>query len=456
MMKSSNPATGAMLKEYPTMTDDEVQQILEEVHNTFTQWRTQKLHDRKMLMQKASDLLLERKEELADLATAEMGKVKKEGIGEVEKCAWVCRHYAQEAENMLRDQEVHTDQVRSFVTYQPIGIVLAIMPWNFPYWQVFRFAAPTLMGGNAAVLKHASNVPGCALAIEAIFRDAGFPSDLFRTLMIGSKQVEAVIASPKVRAVTLTGSTQAGRAVAATAGHYLKKTVLELGGSDPYIVLADADIELAAQVCAQSRLLNSGQSCIAAKRFIVVDEVHDRFVEEFKKVMGSKRMGDPSREDTDIGPQASVEFRDELHQQVLASIEGGAKCVLGGEVPSRDGAYYPPTILVDVKPGIVAYHEELFGPVASVIRVKDLEEAVQVANDSDFGLGGGVFSNNIHEATRVARDLVDTGAIVVNGFTKSDPRLPFGGVKDSGYGRELSHFGLHEFMNIKSVSVAKV
>ncbi len=455
-MKSCNPATGQTIKDYPTMDQNEVQETVEKVHQTFQEWRATRIHERKILMQKASDLLLERKEALAALATAEMGKVKKEGISEVEKCAWVCRHYAQEAEALLRDEEVHTDQVRSFVSYQPIGIVLAIMPWNFPFWQVFRFAAPNLMGGNAALLKHASNVPGCALAIEEIFRDAGFPPNLFRTLMISSSQVEPVIASPRVRAVTLTGSTQAGRAVAATAGHYLKKTVLELGGSDPYIVLADADIELAARVCAKSRLLNSGQSCIAAKRFIVVDEVHDRFVEELKQVMASMRMGDPSRDDTDIGPQASVDFRDELHQQVLDSVNAGAKCVLGGEVPSRDGAYYPPTILTEVKAGMVAYHDELFGPVAAVIRVKDREEAVQVANDSDFGLGGGIFSSNIHEATRVARDLVDTGAIVVNGFTKSDPRLPFGGVKDSGYGRELSRFGMHEFMNIKSVSLAKV
>ena len=455
-MKSCNPATGQFIREYPDMSDQDALNVLESVHQTFISWRTTSLAERKTLMHKAADLLLERKEALADLATQEMGKVRKEGIAEVEKCAWVCRYYADEAEGMLRDQEVETDQVRSFVTYQPSGVILAIMPWNFPYWQVFRFAAPSLMGGNAAVLKHASNVPGCALAIEAVFRDAGFPEDLFRTLMIGSRQVEAVIASKQIRGVTLTGSTGAGRAVAATAGKYLKKTVLELGGADPYIVLADADIEHAANVCAASRLLNSGQSCIAAKRFIVVDEVYDSFVEAFTKAMGAKKMGDPTSMEIDIGPQAALDLRDELHQQVVDSIAKGAKCVLGGEMPEGEGAFYPATVLIDVKPGMPAYDEELFGPVASVIRVESLEEAVEVANSSDFGLGGGVFTSNIENGTRVARDLIDTGAIVVNGFTKSDPRLPFGGVKDSGYGRELSHFGMHEFLNVKSVSVAKV
>lgn len=455
-MKSSNPATGQLIREYATHTDQEVAEILDRVHEAFTSWRSTSLAERKRLMHKAAEVLLDRKNELADLATQEMGKVRKEGIAEVEKCAWVCRYYADEAEGMLADQEVVTDQERSFITYQPSGVILAIMPWNFPYWQVFRFAAPSLMGGNAAVLKHASNVPGCALAIEEVFRDAGFPKDLFRTLMIGSRQVEPVIASKHVRGVTLTGSTSAGRQVAATAGKWLKKTVLELGGADPYIVLADADLQHAANVCAASRLLNSGQSCIAAKRFIVVDEVHDRFVELFKEAMASRKLGDPSLMETDIGPQANTDFRDELHQQVVDSVAKGAKCVLGGEVPEGEGAFYPATILIDCKPGMPAYDEELFGPVASVIRVKDLAEAVEVANGSDFGLGGGVFTSNIEQGTKVAREMVDTGAIVVNGFTKSDPRLPFGGVKDSGYGRELSSFGMHEFLNIKSVSVARV
>ncbi len=453
-IKSSNPATGRELKEYHLMEPAEVDGVLESVHRTFLSWKQVPLEERSKLMMRAADLLEERKWDLSRLATEEMGKVKKEGIAEVEKCAWVCRYYAEHASAMLQDQEVKTDQVRSFVTFQPIGVVLAVMPWNFPYWQVFRFAAPALMGGNAGVLKHASNVPGCALAIEAIFRDAGFPPNLFRTLMIRAKAVERVIASPLIRAVTLTGSTEAGKSVAATSGEHLKKTVLELGGADPYIVLADADLELAARVCAQSRLLNSGQSCIAAKRFIVVEEVHDRFVEAFRDAMASKKLGDPSLDDTDIGPQASIDLRDELHQQVKDSVAAGAECILGGEIPEGEGAFYPATILIGVQKGMVAYHQELFGPVASVIKVKDLEQAVQVANDSDFGLGGGIFSQDIELATKVAREQVDTGAIVVNGFTKSDPRLPFGGVKQSGYGRELSHFGLYEFLNVKSVSVA--
>lgn len=454
VMTSSNPASGEKIKDYRVMPEAEVGEVLELVHQAFLQWKTTAFAHRRERMHKLDELLLDRKLELAKLATREMGKVLKEGIAEVEKCAWVCRYYATEAEAFLRDQEVVTDQLRSFVTYQPIGTVLAVMPWNFPYWQVFRFAAPTLMGGNSAVLKHASNVPGCALAIEELFREAGFPPNLFRTLMIGSDKVEQVIASPTVRAVTLTGSTAAGRAVASSAGYHLKKTVLELGGSDPYIVLADADLELAAKVCCDSRMINSGQSCIAAKRFIVVEEVHDRFVELFVQAMKAKKMGDPMQEDVQVGPQASAKLRDELHEQVLESVQKGARLALGGERPEGEGAYYPPTVLVDVKPGMPAYHDEMFGPVGCVIKVKDLEEAVKVANDTVFGLGGGVFTRDVKLGTKVARDQIDSGAVVVNGFTKSDPRLPFGGVKESGYGRELSSFGLHEFMNIKSVSVA--
>lgn len=453
-MKSHNPATGLLIQEYQTLTDTQVQNLLEQVHRSFQGWRTTTIAERRARMHRAADLLIKRKQQLAELATTEMGKVLREGIAEVEKCAWVCRYYADQAEDMLADQEVVTDQLRSFVTYQPTGIVLAIMPWNFPYWQVFRFAAPTLMGGNAAVLKHASSVPGCALAIEEIFRDAGFHQDLFRTLLIRSDQVEPIIASKYVRGVTLTGSTAAGRQVASLAGKHLKKTVLELGGSDPYIVLADADLQKAASVCAASRMLNSGQSCIAAKRFLVVDQIHDKFVELFKQAMSAKTMGDPTLMETDLGPQASLEFRNELHQQVVDSLTLGAKCVLGGQIPDGPGAFYPATILVDCKPGMPAYDQELFGPVACVIRVSDLAEAVEIANSSDFGLGGGVFTSNIDLGLQVAREMVDTGTMVVNGFTKSDPRLPFGGVKDSGYGRELSRFGMHEFLNIKSVSLA--
>jgi succinate-semialdehyde dehydrogenase/glutarate-semialdehyde dehydrogenase len=327
------------------------------------------------------------------------------------------------------------------------------MPWNFPFWQVFRFAAPGLMAGNAGVLKHASNVPGCALAIEEVFRGAGFPDGLFKTLLIPGSRVDAVIDHPLVRAVTLTGSTPAGRAVAQKAGERLKKTVLELGGSDPYLILEDADLDAAASTCATARLINSGQSCIAAKRFIVVDAVREAFEEKFTTAMAQAKMGDPMEEDTVVGPQARSDLRDELHDQVVRSVAAGAKCTLGGKIPDGPGAYYPPTVLTDVTPGMPAYTEELFGPVASIIPVKDESQAIRVANDSVFGLGAAVFTTDEERGTRIAREELEAGACFVNAFVRSDPRLPFGGVKESGYGRELSPFGIQEFVNIKTVWV---
>jgi succinate-semialdehyde dehydrogenase/glutarate-semialdehyde dehydrogenase len=386
--------------------------------------------------------------------TMEMGKPVMGGVAEAEKCAWVCDYYAQEAERVLADQEVESDASRSFVTFQPIGVVLAVMPWNFPFWQVFRFAAPNLMAGNAGLLKHASNVPGCALAIEDVFREAGFPDGLFRSLLIPGSRVDGVIENPLVRAVTLTGSTPAGQAVAAKAGAVLKKTVLELGGSDPYVILEDADLETAASVCATARLINSGQSCIAAKRFVVVEAVREEFEKRFVAAMAATKMGDPMEEDTVVGPQARTDLRDELHDQVVRSIDAGARCVLGGKIPSGPGAYYPPTVLTDVAPGMPAYVEELFGPVASVIPVPDEVEALRVANDSCFGLGAAVFTRDREKGTRIAREELEAGACFVNAFVRSDPRLPFGGVKESGYGRELSPFGILEFVNIKTVWVA--
>ncbi|MCP5051825.1 MAG: NAD-dependent succinate-semialdehyde dehydrogenase, partial [bacterium] len=346
-----------------------------------------------------------------------------------------------------------TDASGSFVSFQPLGVVLAVMPWNFPFWQVFRFAAPALMAGNTGVLKHASNVPGCGLAIEDIFVKAGFPKDVFRTLLVGSTRVSHVIENPLVTAVTLTGSTPAGRSVGRKAGEMLKKSVLELGGSDAYVVLEDADLEAAAETCVVSRLINAGQSCIAAKRFVVVESVKQRFEELMITKMKARKMGDPMDESVDIGPQARRDLRDGLHQQVVESIEQGARCVLGGEVPDGNGAFYPPTVLTDVKKGMPAYEEELFGPVAAIIPVADEAEAVRVANDSVFGLGAAVFTRDIEKGKRLAEKEIQAGCCFVNDFVRSDPRLPFGGIKESGYGRELSHFGIKEFVNIKTVYV---
>jgi succinate-semialdehyde dehydrogenase/glutarate-semialdehyde dehydrogenase len=405
-------------------------------------------------MHQAARILRDRAREFGELMTLEMGKPITGAVQEAEKCAWVCEYYADNAEDFLRDQEVESDAARSFITFQPLGVVLAVMPWNFPFWQVFRFAAPNLMAGNAGLLKHASNVPGCALAIEEIFSEAGFPEGLFRTLLIGSGRVDGVIEHPLVRAATLTGSTPAGIAVATKAGSVLKKTVLELGGSDPYVILEDADLDAAASTCAIARLINSGQSCIAAKRFVVVESVREAFEERFVEAMRAAKVGDPMEEDTLVGPQARMDLRDELHDQVLRSIEAGARCLLGGELPAGPGAFYPSTVLTDVAPGMPAYEEELFGPVAAVIPVGSEGEAIRVANDSAFGLGAAVFTQDIEKGTRIARESLEAGACFVNAFVRSDPRLPFGGVKESGYGRELSPFGILEFVNIKTVWVA--
>jgi succinate-semialdehyde dehydrogenase/glutarate-semialdehyde dehydrogenase len=450
---SINPATNQTIRTYPEMTPDEVSGVITRSHETWLKWRSVPFAVRASLMKRAAEILRARKDELARLMTAEMGKPLKQGVAEAETCAWVCDYYADNAEAQLADQIIATDASRSYVAFQPIGVVLAVMPWNFPLWQVYRFAAPALMAGNVGVLKHASNVPGCALAIEEIFRQAGFPDDAFRTLLIGSKQVEAVIKHPLVRAVTLTGSTPAGRAVASQAGSVLKKTVLELGGSDPYIVLEDADMAHAVQTCVNSRLINSGESCIAAKRFIVVDSVLAEFTDRFVALMKAKKTGDPLAPDTDVGPLARTDLRDSLHAQVVASVQRGATLLLGGEIPVGEGAYYPPTVLADVKPGMPAYDEETFGPVAAIISARDEDDAVRIANDTIFGLGAAVFTRDAARGDRVARRLA-AGSAFVNGLVASDPRLPFGGIKESGYGRELGSFGIKEFVNIKTVYVA--
>jgi succinate-semialdehyde dehydrogenase/glutarate-semialdehyde dehydrogenase len=404
-------------------------------------------------MREAGQILRGRSDEYARLMADEMGKLLSEGRAEVEKCAWVCEYYADNAEKFLAREEIQTDASRSFVTFEPLGVILAVMPWNFPLWQVFRFAAPGLMAGNTGVLKHASNVQGCALAIEAVFREAGFPENVFRTLVIGSKLANHAIEHPKVRAVTLTGSTPAGRSVASKAGELLKKTVLELGGSDPYVILEDADLDLAVDACVTGRMINGGQSCIAAKRFIVPEKIRSDFETRFVEKMKAKKLGDPLQEDSDVGPQARSDLRDELHLQVTQSIEKGARCLVGGEVPDMPGAFYPPTVLTDVVKGMPAYDEELFGPVAAIIPVGDEDEAIRVANDSVFGLGAAVFTRDAARGEEIAARQLQAGCCFVNAFVRSDPRLPFGGVKESGYGRELGDYGIKEFVNIKTVYV---
>jgi len=452
-IQSSNPVTGQLVKEYPELSQDGVEAAIQRAHRAQSEWRSTDFTLRSTLMKKAAAVLRERKDQYARLMAVEMGKPISEGRGEVEKCAWVCDYYADNAVEFLASEPVSTEASSSYIAYRPLGLVLAVMPWNYPLWQVFRFAAPALMAGNGGLLKHASNVPGCALAIEDVFKDAGFPEGLFKSLLVSTSQVQAIIDHPHVRAATLTGSTRAGQAVAGAAGRALKKTVLELGGSDPYVVLEDADLEHAARACVLSRLINAGQTCISAKRFIVVEEVADRFTELVVKEMASYRMGDPLEESTQIGPQARHDLRDELHQQVLDSIARGATPLIGCEVPEGVGAFYPPSVLSDVKPGMPAYDDELFGPVAAIISAKDEEDAVRIANDSVFGLGAAVFTGDAVRGERIASEELEAGCCFVNDFVRSDPRLPFGGIKESGYGRELAEFGIREFVNIKTVYV---
>jgi len=452
-IEAINPATGEVIKTYRSLTVQEVQEKIQACHETFLSWKNFSFLERAQLMKKAARVLRENVDEYARIMTEEMGKPIKDGRAEANKCAWVCDYYAENAVLFLKPEMVQTDAIKSYVSFQPLGVVLAVMPWNFPFWQVFRFAAPALMAGNGCILKHASNVPGCALAIEDVFRKAGFPENIFSTLLIGSSQVDDVIANPLVTAVTLTGSTPAGKAVASKAGEMLKKTVLELGGSDAYIVLEDANLDEAAYTCVHSRLINSGQSCIAAKRFIVVERIRNQFEKLFIQNMKTAKMGDPMDESVILGPQARHDLRDELHRQVRESIEKGARCLLGGKIPEGKGAFYPPTVLTDVRKGMPAYDEELFGPVAAIIPVKDESEAIKVANDSTFGLGAAVFTRNLENGIKLAEKEVQAGSCFINTFVRSDPRLPFGGIKESGYGRELSHYGIKEFVNIKTLFI---
>jgi succinate-semialdehyde dehydrogenase/glutarate-semialdehyde dehydrogenase len=453
MLKSINPANNEAIKFYPQMDSDEIKKIISLTNATGTQWQKTDFSARALKMKKAAAILRDKKEALANLMTLEMGKPIKQSRSEIEKCAWVCDYFADNAETFLKDEIIKTDATKSYVTYKPLGTVLAIMPWNFPFWQVFRFAAPNLMAGNAGVLKHSSNVTGCALAIEDIFKEAGFPENLFRTLIISSKRIKDVIEDKNISAITLTGSVPAGKSVAAIAGGALKKTVMELGGSDPYLVLEDADLEKTAEICVNARLINNGQSCIAAKRFIVVDSVYKEFEKLFVEKMKLKNLGDPFDENIDIGPQARDDLRDELHNQVLKSLNNGAVLLLGGKIPDGKGAYYPPTVLANVVPGMPAYDEELFGPVASLIRVKDEASGIIAANDTIFGLGAAVFTSDFERGEKIAKEKLNAGCCFVNDSVRSDPRLPFGGIKESGYGRELSLFGIREFMNIKTVYI---
>jgi len=449
---SNNPATYKDIKTFDLQTDDEISKVLDECQETWNSFRKMSISDRATRMNKAAEILEENKDRYAQTMVEEMGKTLSAAKSEVEKCAWVCRYYAEHAAEFLADEFIDSDAQKSMICYRPLGVVLAVMPWNYPFWQVFRFAAPALMAGNVGVLKHASNVPQSALNIQEVFELAGFPKFAFATILAKSGQVKAILNNPIVQAATLTGSGPAGAAVASEAGKNIKHTVLELGGSDPYVVLEDADLEWAAEQCTESRLLNTGQSCIGAKRFIVVEEIYDDFLERFTANMKSKKMGDPMT-DVDLGPMAREDLRNEVHEQVEESVKAGATLHLGGEIPDQEGAYYPATILIDVKKGMPAYDDEIFGPVASVIRVRDEKHAIEVANDTKFGLGACVFTTDIKRGERIAKDELEAGCCFVNHYVKSDPRLPFGGIKESGYGRELSHLGMREFVNIKTIYI---
>jgi len=453
MLNSINPSNGELIASYEEMTKEEVKIIISDVNSAYQKWRLTSFSHRAQLMKNAAEILQDRKEDLGRLMTFEMGKPFSQAVAEANKCASVCEYYADNAEKILENQIIETDASKSYVAYRPIGIVLAVMPWNFPFWQVLRFAAPALMAGNVGVLKHASNVQGCALEIEKIFQDAGFPKNVFRTLVIGSKDVKEVIENPHVKAVTLTGSTPAGKAVASQAGAVLKKTVLELGGSDPYIILEDADLDQAITACMIGRFLNTGQSCIAAKRFIVIESILNEFRTKLLEAMKTQKWGDPFDEDVNIGPMVNILSRDEVHEQVTASIEKGADLLVGGIIPDVEGAFYPATLLDNVRPGMPAFDDEIFGPVASIISVNNEEEAIQLANQTSFGLGGAVFTKDIERGEKIAANDIEAGCCFVNDFVRSDPRLPFGGIKESGYGRELSEAGIREFTNMKTVYI---
>jgi len=451
-LSSVNPATGEVLARFDELSDPEVEARIARAAQTFRTWRRRPFAERAALMARAADVLEQRKEQWGRIMTLEMGKTFKSAVAEAEKCAWACRFYAESAERFLADEEVKTDATRSFVRHLPLGPVLAVMPWNFPFWQVFRFASPGLMAGNVGLLKHASNVPQCALAIEDVFRQAGFPEGCFQTLIVGSSRVARILEDDRIVAATLTGSEGAGSAVASTAGQVLKKTVLELGGSDPFVVMPSAVLDTAVATAVTARTINNGQSCIAAKRFIVHDQVYDRFERELVRRMQALRVGDPMDPATEVGPLATGAEVEKLGRQVEAAVRAGARLLLGGKPAGGKGFYYPPTVLAGIPRSSPSYREELFGPVALLYRVKDLDDAIAVANDVPFGLGSSVWTNDEAERRRFVDEL-EAGATFVNAMVASDPRLPFGGVKRSGYGRELARDGIREFVNVKAVVV---
>jgi succinate-semialdehyde dehydrogenase/glutarate-semialdehyde dehydrogenase len=450
MLVSSNPATGKTLRHFESLSEAELDEKLERAATTFQTYRLTSFDDRAPLMFRAAEILEHEKRELGRLMTIEMGKPIKAAEQEAEKCAWVCRYYAETAREHLADEIVITNASKSFVRFQPFGPVLAVMPWNFPFWQVFRFAAPALMAGNTGLLKHASNVPQCALAIEDIFRRAGFPEGAFQTLLIGSDSVQRVLEDNRVVAVTLTGSEPAGRSVAGIAGKQIKKAVLELGGSDPFVVMPSADLDEAVSVGVRARTINNGQSCIAAKRFIIAADIYEEFEKRFVKGMQGLRVGDPLEEQTEIGPLATEQIVTDLDRQVVESVAQGARLLTGGKRIDRPGNFYEPTVLANIPEGTPVFCEEVFGPVALLFKVPDLDAAIGLANSTPFGLGAAAWTNELSEQDRFVNEL-EAGCVFINGMVASDPRLPFGGIKNSGYGRELSEFGIREFVNIKTV-----
>lgn len=445
-----NPTTGETLKTFEPLSLQQIEVKLARAAETFRAFRRTSFSERAGIMHRVAEILESEKQTFARMMTTEMGKPIKAAVGEVEKCAWVCRYYAETAEQHLADEIVETNAKRSYAHFQPLGPVLAVMPWNFPFWQVFRFAAPALMAGNVGLLKHASNVPQCALAIEQIFHQAGFPEGAFQTLLIGSEQVQSILEDPRVVAATLTGSEPAGRSVASIAGKQIKKTVLELGGSDPFIVMPSAKLDEALATAVKARTINNGQSCIAAKRFIIAHEIYEEFEGGFVEGMKDLRIGDPMNDSTDIGPLATPQILKDVEEQVKTSIAAGALLLTGGKRINRSGNFYEPTVLANVPADAPASCQEVFGPVAALYRVKDIEDAIELANNTTFGLGAAAWTNDPQEQIRFVEN-IEAGCVFINGMVASDPRLPFGGIKHSGYGRELGKFGIREFVNIKMV-----